>query len=101
LFLFSQIERKRAIASSDRWSGFGFGDAKLSFGKDSLRLGACVTIPNIRYFDPLRLAADGQHVAHAAFVHAHPEALEALVDVSYLLARGWAQGTQGDLGESE
>jgi hypothetical protein len=53
LFLFSQIERKRAIASSDRWSGFGFGDAKLSFGKDSLRLGACVTIPNIRYFDPL------------------------------------------------
>jgi len=78
----------------NRWCCFGLAEAKLPFGKDGFRLGACIferDNPDIRYLDPLRLGASGQHVAHAPVVHTHSEALEALVDVSYLLPWGWPQ----------
>src|SRR5208283_4452475 len=81
----------------------GLRDAKLLFGKDGFRLSAGILErdnPHIRYLDPLASGSKGEHVAHATLVHAHPETLEALVDVSYLLARGWPQAPQGDIGES-
>ncbi len=46
------------------------------------------------------LLLSGEHVAHAALVRAYPETLEAVVDVSYLLAWGRPQPPQGDIGES-
>ena len=55
--------------------------------------------PYIRYLDPLASGSEGEHVAHATLVHAHPKTLEALVDVSYLLARARTQAPQGDIGE--
>jgi len=69
----------------------------------AFRLGAGILErdnPYICYLDPLASGSEGEHVAQAPLVHAHPETLEALVDVSYLLAWGRPQAPQGDIGES-